>query len=305
MSSQKRSAKDDRRLGLLGEAASKSEEIDGSCPSSQELAVLIEQQKELPKEYQHLLTHIASCHSCYQEWLVLSRGYGVRSNARSIIVKLFSTPRYLAATGSAMAIAASVIVFFAIPQQKVAELSQPQKLESMAYSLEDSVAPMYEAEELGALQVKKREEAPMTVPSEDNSQRSVQDDTEKELIARMTTLSKRKATAPAPSIPEMKGAVSSGNVVLGKADSDTLSSELTIVSTYKEFEDYLLLSCKNENYTVQNIEKSQKIAERIMSQSIDIDDADYKKLESIISLTKQRPSLDYKQFCEQAAEIMK
>lgn len=100
----------ERRLALLalvGEQA----EPSGSCLDAEQLACLVE--GRLSSEQVELCqAHLAGCEHCYATWRQLDQEWRQRAATRQgKIVPLFNRPRFLAATGSLLAIAASIAVF--------------------------------------------------------------------------------------------------------------------------------------------------------------------------------------------------
>lgn len=298
MNNKKSLAENNRRLGLIGATVSQEENIAFDCPSSEDLAVVVENPVIMSENRQQIATHISSCNSCYQEWLILSREHAASKKSSSNIIRLLTTSRYLAATGSVMAIAVSVVVFFAIPPDKVTEITAPQPKDSVSY-MEESAESVSGQEMAGALQIE--EALPMSVPKENFTQGSVRDEKRKEFIVRnKASLAKRKASVPLVSV--MKGTEASSKVELKQADS--VSSELTSIATYVELKEYLLWVCNSEDSNFRDIEKIQMITDNIISQSINIGESEYKKLELILSLYTEEPTLVNKQFCEQVKDIL-
>lgn len=125
--------KTERRLGLLATAAGQQQE-SGRCLTHEEMALLLESGDISIPEHQTLYSHLTTCEQCYQQWFILSsenRKSGIK------ITKLFTHPRYMAVTGSALAIAASIIVFINIPQKQIIQTEQPP-VTSLSTSAEET-----------------------------------------------------------------------------------------------------------------------------------------------------------------------
>lgn len=109
-----------------------------NCPTSEELALLIENQTCENLNQNDLFQHISHCTHCYEEWLTLSLELSETSKKKNRVGKIrhiFSNTRNLAAAGSALAIAASITIFLAIPPQEINEAEifkdQMQRSESI------------------------------------------------------------------------------------------------------------------------------------------------------------------------------
>jgi hypothetical protein len=100
------------RLALLALGLDQSVPPAGTCPDSMELAALLH--SELPEQRkEELFAHFGSCEKCYEEWLTLSEL--AKQERQSTIIRPFLHRRILAGVGSALAVAACVMIFFALP----------------------------------------------------------------------------------------------------------------------------------------------------------------------------------------------
>lgn len=113
--------KANKRLGLLGLQTSKKEKST-ICLSSEDMALFVENRLEEEAKLQ-ALEHIANCDLCYDEWLLLSEQFSETGSGSDVSGKLkkFSSPKFLTAIGSSLALAASVILYLTLPQQQLEE----------------------------------------------------------------------------------------------------------------------------------------------------------------------------------------
>lgn len=115
------------RLALLALASERNDTdivSNTDCPTSEELALLVENQTCDNFSRNALLQHISHCTHCYEEWLALSLEFSETSkkkNSTTNIRHIFLNTRNLAAAGSALAIAASITIFLAIPPEEINE----------------------------------------------------------------------------------------------------------------------------------------------------------------------------------------
>jgi len=109
----KRKREADQRAALLGLAADRKTEKPGSCLSSQEMAELLDGKCETVQQ-QSFLAHLASCDSCYREWLELDQEL---SHDQSVLQKpLLFQRKFLTVSGSLLAAAASVVFYLNLDQ---------------------------------------------------------------------------------------------------------------------------------------------------------------------------------------------
>ena len=104
---------EDRSVGLLALAADKKQSESGrGCLSNQDLAALVDGEA-IAGERENCFKHLADCDLCYQQWVEISAFTGLNAGKKSktIIQQLFQ-PKVLTWAGSALAVAASVVVFF-------------------------------------------------------------------------------------------------------------------------------------------------------------------------------------------------
>ncbi len=105
------------KLAHLALLVNKEENQADTCPTSEDLAVFIEQQGQASS----VLAHIAQCEPCYEEWITLSEEYQSTHGVLSKTYKVIKSQRYLKAIGSTLAIAASVMLFLIVPQDHIEE----------------------------------------------------------------------------------------------------------------------------------------------------------------------------------------
>ena len=105
--------KADKRTGLLALAADTSETTARQCLSSEEMTKLLEE-KCGTSSRQELLTHLAHCPKCYEEWSLL-RGQLLNDKEsgqhkkRGKLLQFISRPKNMAIWGSALTAVASVL----------------------------------------------------------------------------------------------------------------------------------------------------------------------------------------------------
>lgn len=137
----------DQRLALLA-LASKQDDTDimskTDCPTSEEFALLIESQTCETFNRNDLLQHISHCTRCYEEWLVLSTELLKTPKKKNRLAKIryiFSNTRNLTAAGSALAIAASITIFLAIPPEDIkdAEIYNTPIQQSESVQAQDTI----------------------------------------------------------------------------------------------------------------------------------------------------------------------
>ena len=111
----------EQKLGLLGlHAANK--ESTATCPSHDEMALFTEHKLD-EEPHNRVQAHITDCEQCYEEWLLLAEHMGDRAskNVMASGIELLTTPKSLGAIGSGLALAASVIIFLSLPQNRLDE----------------------------------------------------------------------------------------------------------------------------------------------------------------------------------------
>jgi len=100
----------ERRLALLALAGEQAES-SGSCLDAEQLACLVEGRLS-SEQVEVCQAHLAGCEHCYATWRQLDQECQQRAAShRGKIVPLLHRPGFLAATGSFLAIAASIAVF--------------------------------------------------------------------------------------------------------------------------------------------------------------------------------------------------
>ncbi len=100
----------DRRTALLGLAADRNAERQGDCLTSQEMSELLEDNCSA-EQRQRFLLHLASCDSCYREWLELQQLLEEKAfHSKPLLFRR----KVFTVTGSLLAAAASVIFYLNI-----------------------------------------------------------------------------------------------------------------------------------------------------------------------------------------------
>ncbi len=106
-----------RRLALLALTGDRPG-FHGTCPDAERLACLVEGRLN-PEEVETCQAHLADCEPCYALWRQLDRDWQLRTAAkpRGRILQLLHRPGFLTATGSLLALAASITLFFTLTTQ--------------------------------------------------------------------------------------------------------------------------------------------------------------------------------------------
>ena len=134
----------DRRTALLGLAAGRDAERQGDCLTSQEMSELLED-KCPTGQRQRFLSHLASCDSCYREWLELQQ---LLQEKTSGVKPLLFRRKVLAVTGSLLAAAASVVIYLNVDNspglQGPQALSFPEADSVIEESLERASEPAHQ-----------------------------------------------------------------------------------------------------------------------------------------------------------------
>lgn len=129
--------KADRRTAMLALAATSEDAKKTSCLTADEMASLIDSQCS-PDDQERFYNHLAHCEICYRQWVELSdlTATDTIEKSRKAIQTLFQ-PRNLAWAGSALAAAASVVLFLNI----TGETPSPVMHKPMKTGVERSWAP--------------------------------------------------------------------------------------------------------------------------------------------------------------------
>ncbi|HBH30874.1 MAG: hypothetical protein N839_0014410 [Desulfofustis sp. PB-SRB1] len=119
----------DEQLARLALASGSSESAK-TCPDIDTLSTLIEDPGRC-RDRDTILAHLAGCEACYQQWVDLSKAYAKETvhTKRRTIIKMIVRPRYLAAAGSALAVAASVLLYLGIPSEQLRRATVRQELD--------------------------------------------------------------------------------------------------------------------------------------------------------------------------------
>ena len=129
--------KTDRQTALLALAATRKNTEETSCLTADEMACLIDNQCTADDQEQ-FYNHLVHCETCYRQWLELSEltATGKIQKSRKAIHTLFQ-PRNLAWAGSALAAAASIVLFLNITE----ETPSPVMHKPMRTGIERSMTP--------------------------------------------------------------------------------------------------------------------------------------------------------------------
>lgn len=151
-----RSRKGQERTALLALSAH-SPKKSGACLSSELITALVEERCPAD-ERETSLAHLASCDRCYREWLTINTLHKQRTT-RGTVLQFVTRPRNLAAAGSLLAAAASVVLYLNIRypeshqvlQEKAAEPVLELELKDAEQDLfkEDTPIPTDMTEPLG------------------------------------------------------------------------------------------------------------------------------------------------------------
>ncbi|MGL1932252.1 MAG: hypothetical protein OCC45_10880 [Desulfotalea sp.] len=294
----KSSLENDRRIGLLSTAQQIDRAVQTSqCPSSEEISMVIGSERA---ENKPVMEHILVCENCYQEWLILSQEHsekGIKKEPVKII-NLFTNRRKLAATGSAMAIAASIAIFLVIPHDQVLEVTTPQKAESVfmmdnveTQSVEENNASFKQEEKAAQLAV-----APPVVTKRIAA--------EKEAVRNSvgTSQAKRKM-AKRPSVKadmETIEIAKDTSVLLENRNDETEINEKTI-ETLVEFKEQLSALCLQKKIDSQAIKYLLEDGEKLTGEESNLTKDEQEKLEVILSYLKSYS--DSEQLCKKVLSI--
>ena len=107
----------DRQTALLALAATSEDAEKTNCLTADEMACLVDNQYA-PEDQKKYINHLAHCEICYRQWVELSEFAATNKNEISgkAIHTLFQ-PRNLAWAGSALAAAASIVLFLNITEE--------------------------------------------------------------------------------------------------------------------------------------------------------------------------------------------
>jgi hypothetical protein len=119
------------RLALLALTGGRRER-QSHCLASEEMAELVEMGSEARRR-QSLWDHLAQCDDCYQQWLVLNEEQRRREDTGKIKSAMTaSRPRLLAATGTLLAAAACMVIYFNLPYRGIeSDLLEPSRSDSL------------------------------------------------------------------------------------------------------------------------------------------------------------------------------
>lgn len=137
-----------QRTALLALAGHR-RESSGTCLSPEDMANLVDGNCSTA-EQQTAMDHLAGCERCYREWLTLQAVRGKPSSGHRV-VRFFSRPRNLAAFGSLLAAAASVVLFLNIRYPSSPTALQEQAAEPVFRLEQDRARELTEDKEDAAL----------------------------------------------------------------------------------------------------------------------------------------------------------
>ena len=132
----------DRRAALLALAADRTAEKSGNCPSSQEMAALLDGKCEA-ELHNAFLEHFSSCDFCYREWLELTQE--LAQQKRIPPKPLLFQRKFLTVSGSLLAAAASLVFYLNldhVPGPQKASAPVPVQMEMTTGAAEDISPPL-------------------------------------------------------------------------------------------------------------------------------------------------------------------
>jgi len=285
----------EQRLGLTGLASLKKKGLACRvCPSPEELAAFVEK----PGRDADIMAHITGCENCYQQWLTMSQEYNRlgKGRVRQNIIHLFSTPKYLAAAGSAMAIGASIVVFFAIPSKHVSEFVVPAKQKSVILSEEVAEPPVDAVQSRTRFEeIKKSEEKQLIVPS---SGSKVMMDEGGELDTLRKNVKQKAEPAPVEKEAVFLEDAMSTPQVPESFDSSAVNRPDTEAVNLERFEEKILILCSRDRLDVTAVKILLEESRENLSETAE------KKLQKILDVAEEYQD-EPKLFCEAAVKILK
>ena len=107
----------DRQTALLALAATSEDAEKTNCLTADEMACLVDSQCA-PEDQKKYINHLAHCEICYRQWVELSEFTATDKNEKSLkVIHTLFQPRNLAWAGSALAAAASIVLFLNITEE--------------------------------------------------------------------------------------------------------------------------------------------------------------------------------------------
>ncbi len=277
--------------GLVALAKGGREKVcEGECLTSEELAAFI----EYPASNPAFMAHLAGCEDCYQEWFTLSQDYHQLGQEKkgANIISLLARPSFLAGVGSALAVAASVVVFLAIPSGQVGKLVSPLKQESVRL-LEDNDTVLLESPVV-------EEEASLLKEEQAVISRSGSGAVKAESPAHAkTNKEKRLEKSAFQAVPNKKK-----NFIadVAEEDQDMLMRGQARFS-YKEFVEELVLLCDVDKPQSARIGTLLQKTREELRQTSNAENPRYKKFHRIEAVLAKFPD-DPKLFCDAALKIL-
>ncbi len=116
---------EDLRLATLGVHLSETS-AGSACPDEQEMARMVDQATIDDPQFAHFFKHLNECEDCYHAWLSLTSIQKEGFTEKTL--KHLKKPRSLSIMGSALAVAATVLIVFQLPSkdQLHKQISAPQ-----------------------------------------------------------------------------------------------------------------------------------------------------------------------------------
>lgn len=146
---------------VAGVALATSQQVPtGACLAPEQLAALVDDRLAVG-ERQAALAHLAECESCYAAWREVAAASSTREQKRGTLARLLR-PRNLASIGSALALAASVVVFVQLRHSGVPQPGLPAPSSAPELRLQEGSA---ERLNMQSLEPQRLDAAPSVPPA--------------------------------------------------------------------------------------------------------------------------------------------
>ncbi len=293
----------EKAMGLLSLAADKSDKSRGkgsSCLSAEVLAALIDGTCSTD-EIEQVRRHLSSCEICYDQWLTLSSiKLGTLSSSRTAVGKKTKIYGYI---GSALALAASVVVFINVTDlsfspvkqhdtERILEKEQDYKGDDAGLLLQEEM-PVPTADV-----VERSMELQATIPERNvRDSVSVADEAPRKKISRGPEKKEKETafgTLPSSVAPAEKRAVLAKRRV-GSAEQTLPQSDMAVkdsgLSSFERWQRTVITSCRESeqykvNWNTHILEGKKLVGDRSRDLPLDLQ----KKMTSTISLLAELES---------------
>jgi len=245
----------EKAIGLLSLAADRNENYrkrGSSCLSAEVLASLIDGTCSTD-EIEQIRGHLSSCEICYDQWLTLSSiKLGTLSSSRTTAGKKTKIYGYI---GSALALAASVVVFINVTELSFSPVEQhdTERILEKEQDYKGDDAGFLLQEEMAAPTVVKRSLEVQTTPPERNVQDSVSvaDEDLRQKISRDPKKKEKEiggsGIVPAPAAPgEKRGVLAKRRVGLAEQTlpQTGMAAKESGVSSFERWKRTVITSCR-------------------------------------------------------------